>query len=296
MRDFERRAIGLATMDEQMAVSCLSALPAGRKEGRMRYAPAIGIFMAEVIGATYGNLRVDSLVVEETPRRVRARGFVFDMQGNFGASSDVIEAVGAGEGKACDERTRSEIARIATAKARREAIFLVAPRTACQAVEAACVEAAFGDPEAQARSLARIAAWMSAVGLREERVWRALGVAGESDLDVAEAATLLGLRNAIADGDTTLEEAFPEDAPPRFIPPRDDAPAPGGGELRASAAAQLVHLAQACQVTPDAILDYIRAKGQGTYRSLHAAPEAVLTGVVRAWPDVMADFAGSRRE
>jgi len=300
MRDFESRAIALATMDEHMAASCLSSLPAERKGGRMKYASAIGVLMAEIVGASYGNLRVDSLLVEQTPRRVRARGFALDMEGNFGASADVVEAADARAGTPWGEGMRSEIVRVATAKARREAIFLVAPKTVCQAIEAACVRVALGNPDAHARRLASIADWMGATGIREERVWRALGIVGERDLNIERAATLMGLRTAITDGDTTLDEAFPADlAPPKFIPPRESVPTPGGGPSRASgpsAASQLARLVEACQVTPEAILDYIRAKGQGTYRSLPAVPEAVLAGVVRAWPDVVAELAHGWRE
>jgi hypothetical protein len=295
MRDLESRAIALATMDEQMAASCLSSLPNGRKGGRMRYAPAIGVAMAEIIGASYGNLRVDSMVVEETPGRVRARGFALDMEGNFGASSEVTEITGARGGTRWEEGPQSEMARVATAKARREAIFLVAPKTACKAVEAACVRMAFGNPEAHARSLASLAEWMSRLGIREERIWRALGIASERRLNVEQAGTLMGLRTAIADGDATLDEAFPPDLePPRFIPPRDGCAAAADGEPSAAAPGaepRLAQLVEACRVQPEAILEYMRARGMGTYRSIEATPVAAVMGVVRAWPDVMAEIA-----
>lgn len=298
LRDFERRAIALATMDEHMAGSCLNSLPVARQGGRMAYLPAIGCVLAEVIGATYGNLRINSILVEDTPQRARARGFALDMEGNFGVSCDVVELTGAMNEAPRIKTTRQEIASVAVAKARRDAILLVAPRTVCRTVHEACFRVAFGNPEAHARSMARIAVWRNVIGIREERIWRALGIAGEQDLSAEGAATLLGLRNAISDGATTLDEAFPEDLqPPKFIPPRDGVPVPAGGEPRSSASsamAQLFRLLEACQVTPGAILDYLREKGQGTYRSLNAAPEAVLACVVRAWPDVVAELACGR--
>jgi hypothetical protein len=136
---------------------------------------------------------------------------------------------------------------------------------------------------------------MNAIGIREERVWRALGVTGERGLNLERAATLMGLRTAIADGDATLDEAFPQDLePPKFIPPRESVAAPACGERPAaapSAEPRLAHLVEACHVKPEAILDYIHAKGLGSYRSINAAPAAVLAGVVRAWPDVMEEIA-----
>jgi hypothetical protein len=264
----------------------------------MKYAPAIGIVMSEIIGAAYGNLRVDSLVVEETPRHVRARGFALDIEGNFGASSDVVEPVGALGEPLRRLGAPSRTAGIATAKARREAIFLVAPKNICRAVESACLRVAFGNPDAYAKTLARIVAWMDASGIRKERVWRALGVAGERALNIERAATLMGLCNAIDDGDTTLDETFPPDLePPQFTPSPDANSLPAGGEPRASApsaAAQLTRLMKACHIAPECILEYIGAQGQGTYRSIAAAPEAILTCVVRAWPDVIAELAQHR--
>jgi hypothetical protein len=300
LRDFENRAIALAAMDAHMAASCLSSLPAGRKDGRMKYAPSIGLVMAEVIGATYGTLRVESFIVEETSRHVRARGLARDIGDDFGASSDVVEPLDAVREPLRHDGVPSRIAGIATAKARREAIFLLTPRILCEAVDAACRRVAFGNPDAYAKSLERIAAWMNTSGIREERVWRALGVSGESALNIERAATLMGLCNAIDDRDTTPDEAFPRDStPPKFIPQRDGAPSPAGGEPRESApcaATQLARLMNACRIAPESILEYIGAQGQGTYRSIAAAPEAILACVVRAWPDVIAELAQNRGE
>ena len=51
--------------------------------------------------------------------------------------------------------------------------------------------------------------WANKLGISNERVFAALGVKGIEEVGVDQLVLLSGLRTAIKDGDSTVEEAFP---------------------------------------------------------------------------------------
>ena len=51
--------------------------------------------------------------------------------------------------------------------------------------------------------------WIGKLGIDQDRVWSALGIKGIEDVGIKELTTLTGLKTAIKDGDSTIDEAFP---------------------------------------------------------------------------------------
>lgn len=214
MEVFKATAISMATIDEETAESCLYRRPVGMKDGVQQFAEGMSVRMAEIVGASYGNLRVASQIIEQTPRFVRARGMAHDLQSNFAASSEVIESTVKKNGQPYDERMRIVIAKSALAKARRDATFQVVPRALAKPVEAEVRKVLLGDSQTIERRRATVCGWIAKVGIDEKRVWSALGIAGRADLGVDALAMLTGIRTAIRDNEVTIDEAFPSlDAP-----------------------------------------------------------------------------------
>jgi hypothetical protein len=214
MEVFKATAISMATIDEETAESCLYRRPVGMKDGVQQFAEGMSVRMAEIVGASYGNLRVAAQIIEQTPRFVRARGMAHDLQSNFAASSEVIESTVKKNGTPYDERMRIVIAKSALAKARRDATFQVVPRALAKPVEAEVRKVLLGDSQTLERRRATVCGWIAKVGLDEKRVWKALGIAGRSELNIDVLATLTGIRTAIKDNEVTIDEAFPPlDAP-----------------------------------------------------------------------------------
>ena len=105
---------------------------------------------------------------------------------------------------------RIVIAKAALAKARRDAIFQVVPKAMAKPVEMAVREMLMGNSEPLVKRRARAVQWVHTLGIKEERVWTALGVSGADDLTESHLFTLTGLRTSIRDGEVTIDEAFPE--------------------------------------------------------------------------------------
>jgi hypothetical protein len=213
MAVFKKRAMEMVTLDEETAQSCIYRRPVGKdKSGRPEYAEGKSIRMAEIVGACYGNIRVGSILVEQTPRYVKARGVAHDLESNFAASSEVVESTVTSEGRPYSERMRMVVAKATLAKARRDATFQVVPGALCKSLEEAARTTAIGTTATLGKRRTLLLDWINKAGISPELVWKALGIKGIDDVGLKELETLTGIKTAIKDGDTTIDEVFPRQA------------------------------------------------------------------------------------
>lgn len=212
MDTFKKRATEMACMDEETAESCIYKRPVGRDEqegGKQKVAEGMSVRMAEIVGASYGNLRVGSIIVEQTPRYVKARGIAHDLESNFLATCEVVEVTVTRQGIPYSERQRGVVAQVALAKARRNATFMVVPKALAKPIIEEAKRVAIGTAETLNKRREKVMAWIKSQGIDPKRVFAVLEVEGEADIGLEHMETLTGLRTAIRDGDTTLEQAFP---------------------------------------------------------------------------------------
>lgn len=209
MATFKRRAIDMATIDQETAESCIYVRPVGMKNGQMQYAEGLSVRMAEIVGASYGNLRVGSMIVEQTERYVITRGFAHDLESNFASTSEVKQATVTKKGEPFSEDMRAVVAKAALAKARRDATFQVVPKALCRPVETAARALIAGDAKSLTDRTAAAMSFLQRLNIDLARVWAALGIRGEADLTSELLMTLTGIRNSIRDKETVIDEAFP---------------------------------------------------------------------------------------
>ena len=207
---FKKDALALVTLDEETAASCLYRRPVGKdKYGKEQYAEGMSIRMAEIVAATYGNLRVATRTIESTPRYVVVQGVAHDLESNFLSTAECKEATVKKNGQPYDERMRIVIEKAAASKAWRDAVFKVVPRASAAFLETAAKELLFGNASSITKWRTRINDWVKTLGIDTERVWKALGIGGADDLKQPEIETLIGIKTALQNGDVTLDEAFP---------------------------------------------------------------------------------------
>ncbi len=217
MASFKRRAVEMATMDEDTAASCIYSRPVGGG----KYAEGLSVRTAEIVGACYGNLRVGAMIVEQTERQVTARGFAHDLESNFASSCEVIESTVKKDGTPFDERMRVVVAKSALAKARRDATFQVVPKALCKPIEIAARAVVLGDATTLDKRRGQVMAWIGQLGVDPQRVFTALGIKGEAEIGLDQMTTLTGLKTAIKDGEVTIDEAFPKPAVTARVEPVD---------------------------------------------------------------------------
>lgn len=229
MAIFKKRALDMATLDEETAESCIYCRPVGMKDGKQQYAEGMSIRMAEIVGASYGNLRVGSMIIEQTPRMVKCRGMAIDLETNFASSSECIEPTVTKKGDPFSEGMRAVVAKACLAKAWRDALFKVVPRALCKPIESKVRELMIGDAKSLQDRRAAVMQWVGKLGIDVTRVFNSLGIVGEDDIGTDHLMLLTGLKNALKEGDTTLDEAFPPlganpDGALKFIPPKKPEP------------------------------------------------------------------------
>lgn len=205
MQKFQSRARSMALIDEDTAASCIYSRPVGGG----KFAEGLSVRAAEIVGASYGNLRVGATIIEQTPRYVKARGFAHDLETNYACATEVIESTVKKDGSPYDERMRIVIAKSCLAKARRDATFQVVPKALFKAIEMDCRKLALGEGQSISTRRARIVTWITKLAIDAKRVWTVLGIAGEADMTDEHFITLTGLKNAIGEGEVTIDEAFP---------------------------------------------------------------------------------------
>lgn len=205
MQQFKKRAIEMATLDEETAESCLYSRPVGGG----KFATGLSVRMAEIVGASYGNLRVAATIIEQTERYVKARGMAHDLESNFASACEVIESTVKKDGKPYDERMRIVIAKACLAKARRDATFQVVPKALCKPIEVQARAVAVGNASTLVARREQVMSWVGKLGIDPARVFAALGANGEEEIGLDELAQLTGVKTAIKDGEVTVDEAFP---------------------------------------------------------------------------------------
>lgn len=204
---FRKRAIEMATIDEETAKSCLYK----RDVGGGKMAEGMSIRMAEIVASSYGNLRVAARIIDQTPEWVKAQGVCHDLEANIIIASEVIESTLKTDGKPYSPRQRVVVAKAALSKAIRDSIFRVIPRALCRPIEMRCQQV-INDPnvkttEERRNDMVRIITevWK----LDPARVWAVLGIKGKDDLGAEQFATLAAIQTAVREGDATYHEEFP---------------------------------------------------------------------------------------
>lgn len=205
MVQFLSRAKAMALIDEETAASCIYSRPVGGG----KFAEGLSVRAAEIVAASYGNIRIGATIIEQTERYVKARGFAHDLESNTAAATEVIESTVKRDGTPYDERMRIVIAKSALAKARRDATFQVVPKALFRSIELECRKVALGEGQTITQRRGRISQWITKLGIDAKRVWAVVGVQGEADLTDEHFITLTGLKTAIAEGEVTIDEAFP---------------------------------------------------------------------------------------
>lgn len=223
---FHRRAIAMATLDDETAESCIYRRPVGRKNGQTEFAEGMSVRMAEIVGASYGNLRVYASLVEQTDEYVRARGAAIDLETNYASSSEVVESTLTKDNKPFSPRMRVVVAKAALAKARRDATFQVVPKALAKPVEGAARRVLMGSAQSLEKRRATVLEWIRKIGIDAHRVYHALGIEGAADLTPEKLEMLTGIRTALKDNETSLDEAFPEVAAPQPGQRKSQAPTP----------------------------------------------------------------------
>ena len=213
-------AIAVATMDKETAETCTYSVPRGGK-------PITGksVHLARIVAQLWGNLRVDSRVVNIDATHVTSQAICWDLETNYAAKIEVKRSIMQNEYKwvnGKNERTGRMIrmnedmitvtGNAGNAIAFRNVVLAVIPKSVTDKVYKSAMQLITGDISDETKLIKKrkkvIDALMGTYNVTEAEVLSAIGKASVDHVGAEEIVVLIGLGTAIKDGDTTVDQAF----------------------------------------------------------------------------------------
>jgi len=205
---FLQDARGMATITQTIAESCIYSLPRG---GKMLTGPSVRL--AEICASAYGNLQIGARVVEIEDAHVVAQGAAWDMERNVRCTIEVRRRITGKNGQRFNDDMITVTGNAAASIALRNAIFRTIPKAYVEMIYDAAKRVAVGDAKTLATRREELLSRFEKIGVSKDRVLERVGRDGIADVTVEDMETLIGLGTAIKNGDATIEDCFPAEAP-----------------------------------------------------------------------------------
>lgn len=210
IQQFLLKAEGMATSSPEIAASCEYKLKRRAKGGEEKAIVGPSIRMAEIVAATYGNLRVQARVISEGETSITVQGVGHDLESNVAFSSEVRRRIVGSDGRRYSEDLINQTINAACSIAQRNVIFRIVPQALIAGIIAKCRVVAIGDAKTLPARREDMLKRFKGIGISQERVLSALEVKGVADITLDKIADLHGFWTAIQDGMETAEELFPD--------------------------------------------------------------------------------------
>lgn len=209
------KALALATMDPDIAAECFYKLTRG---GKVIEGPSIRL--AEIIASTWQNIRSGARTIAESGTMVTAQAFCHDLEQNVFMAREVDRRITTADGRRYSDDMIANTRNAACSIALRNAIFTVIPKAYVKTVYDAAKKVAVGDMKTLAERRGKAIEHFNKLGVPNDRIFHALNVKGIEDIGLEQLEILTGLKTAIAEKETTLDEAFPSmPKPSKLVPP-----------------------------------------------------------------------------
>ena len=209
VEQFKRDATTLATWDEQTAKDCMYALPRGGKTIK-----GASIRMAEILLTSWGNAQAGSRIIDEDGSFIVAQGVFRDMERNTAITREVRRRITDKSGNRYNDDMITTTANAASSIAMRNAILAGIPRALWNDIYAKAQQIVIGDAATMAQRRDDMVAHFQKFGVGVELILAKYNAKGLEDIGQDEMVELVGIANAIRDGDATIDDAFPPPAPP----------------------------------------------------------------------------------
>lgn len=206
---FIRQATEMATMNSEVAASCIYALPR-KEDGVSKIIEGPSARFAEICANAWGNLRAEGKVMDHDGEFVVGRGTAWDVEKNVAIAYEVRRRITGRNGKTYSADMIMVTGNAAASVALRNAILKAIPTTFWKPIYNQCRQVIAGDAKTFASRRDAMLHEFGVVGVTVERLLSALGLKGKADLTGDHMVSLAGILTALRDGDTTIEDAFPE--------------------------------------------------------------------------------------
>jgi len=199
-------ATAIVSLNKKVAETCSYTLPRG---GKTIHGPSV--HLARILAQTYGNLRVDSRVKEITATQIVSEAVALDLETNYGVKVEVRRSIIGKEGRFSDDMI-TVTGNACNAIAYRNAVLSVIPKSIIDTVYEAAQNAIVGDLSDEQKLIMKrreiIDRFINEHGAKEEEVLKLCGKNAVAGVKKDDLIFLIGILQAISDGDTTVDEVF----------------------------------------------------------------------------------------
>ena len=200
-----RDAAEMATIDVETAESCIYHLPRAGDT-----IPGPSIRLAEIVGCAWGNLRYGSRIIGEQGDFIIAQGVCHDLEKNTAATVEVQRRIVNKYGKKFNVDMIGVTGMAACSVALRNAILRVVPRAYVNKIYNEARKVAVGDAQPLSERRAKVVSYfIQTLGVTIERFLARIGREGTEDITLEDLEVLTGIKTAIKQGDSKVDEAFP---------------------------------------------------------------------------------------
>lgn len=201
-----RKIISTACLDEETAESCFYTL---RRGGKSIIGPSVRL--AEIAASMYQNLKMGAMIVANDGKKITARGFCQDLENNIAIAVEVDRSIVDKHGKTYSEDMQVVTGNAAKAIALRNAVLKVVPGVIINKAFNEAKKVAVGDAKSlNDRRQAAMRYFTEKLNIPEKNIFAALDVTSIEEVTLKHLEILTGMKTAIKEGTTTIEEQFPD--------------------------------------------------------------------------------------
>lgn len=203
LKMFLDKAMSMATISEEIAASCSYSVPRSGKslDGK-------SVRLAEIICASYGNIRSGARVIANDGKTITAQGICHDLETNNSVTVEVKRKITDKNGKTFSEDMQVVTGNAACAIAYRNAIFKVVPSALSDEIYDKAKEVARGTAETLVVRRNKAVEYFKGLNVKEKQICEVLEVKKIEDIDLDKLSILTGMRSAIKNGETTVKDVF----------------------------------------------------------------------------------------
>ena len=199
-------SIALVTMDKETASTCTYSVPRG---GKAITGPSV--HLAKILAQNWGNMRVEAKVISIEGRQLTSQAIAFDLENNLAIKVEVKRSIMSKNGRFNDDMI-TVTGNAANSIALRNAVLSVIPKAVVDKVYNEAKKTITGDVSDKTKLIARrkqvFDGFKDSYEVTEAEALAAVGKAVLDHITADDLVVLIGIAQAIKDGETTVEMAF----------------------------------------------------------------------------------------
>lgn len=192
-----------ATMDEETAMECFYKLPRAGS-----FIEGISVRMAEIIANSWGNMRIQSRIVDNDGKVLTAQAVCHDLETNVAVMTEVKRKITDKNGKTFNEDMQVVTGNAACSIAFRNAVLKVVPKAYTHRIMERVKDVSLGNAATLEKRRNGAVEFFVKAGVTKEQLLEYLSKTKVEEIDTDDVANLLGIATAIKEGDTTAKSAI----------------------------------------------------------------------------------------